>query len=119
MNETHAANEVDADVDDVEAYGVDFTKKLPAGVTVTSAEIEQSNNDDLEDIEIGEPEVNGTEYVYRGRTIAAGKLVLFEIGPLADGAVGTYRLKVKATCSDSSKVRVIVCTFNVYNGLTF
>lgn len=117
-----AINAVYADVDDDEAYGVDFTSKLPYGVTVTSAEIEQANDSSVAALTVSTPTINETatditdddgNVLY---TVAIGKLVQFDIDPPTNAA--EYRIKVKATCSDT-KVRAVVCRLTVTEGLAF
>lgn len=111
-----------ADVDDDESYGVDFTDKLPTGVTISSVAVEESTKvDDVwtatSDLTIT-PAINGTAYDYsigqRDYTAAIGTFVAFDI---ADAAEAEYRLKFKATCSDT-KVRSVTCRFSVVEGLT-
>ena len=106
-----------ADVDDNEAYGVDFTDKLPTGVTISSVAVEQSNDSEADDLTITTA-INGTAYSYsigqRDYTAAIGKFVAFDI---ANATAAEYRLKIKATCSDS-KVRSVTCRLNVVDGLT-
>jgi hypothetical protein len=112
-----ASNVVNADVDDDEVYGVDFTDKLPSGITVSSVSTEQANDASADPLTIGTITVNASEFEgYNGQTVAIGKGCTFAISPPTTAA--TYRIKFKALCSDT-KTRSVTGIFNVTEGLTF
>lgn len=112
----HATAPVEAHPVDDEQYGADFTRRLPSGVTITSATLTQKLTDGTAttDLTLGAAAPNAATFTgRRGQTVAIGKGVLFTA---SGGTAWTdYLITVKATCSDT-RVRNLVCRFEVRDG---
>lgn len=111
-----AENALTVHPSDEEAYGVDFSNRLPGGVTVDSATLTQTLADGTTttDLTLGAATANASTFEnHRGQTVAIGEGVQFT---MTGGTAGSdYHLTVVAACSDGAD-RVVVCRVQVRDG---
>jgi hypothetical protein len=111
-----AENALTVHPSDDETYGVDFSNRLPSGVTVSSATLTQTLADGTTttDLTLGAASPNAATFVnHRGQTVAIGEGVQFS---MTGGTAGNdYHVTVEATCSDGAD-RVVVCKVQVRDG---
>lgn len=99
-------------------YAVDFTDRLPSGVTVASAELTQANDTTgATDLTLGTAAPNAATFENTqrgGATVAIGCGVLFTVTGGTRGV--TYRITVKGTLSND-EVEPVDCLYKIDDDL--
>lgn len=100
---TRAVNVIGFHPDDDEIYGLDFSDRLPSGVLIESATIAA----DTDGLTLGSATPNAATFTnHKGRTVAIGKGVQWQMSGGADGV--DYTLTVVAACDDN-QTRALDC----------